>query len=418
MKTTPKELESPRSPPGRIACLDAFRGAAALFVLWFHVCGDVYGRSRIGLEGDWWTATDPLAPSYFLFLPLIYGESGVALFFVLSGFVIHFSVLRAERLEPAAFFQRRFWRLYPAYVTALGVFIFAAWRQHPDQIDPVKNFLAYFFALQNLSSSTYHFVNPSFWSLAVEVQFYLLYPLFYAAGRRYGCGRALFGTFLVCTVGRVIAACLQDWGRPLSPPLWLNTHTLWFDWALGAYLAERFVRGERVFARPGPWAAVFVPLFLAAPFFKPLSPLGFTFGSVLSALALENRLAASGSAGGIGGKIEMIFGSVGIYSYSLYLFHQPLLRSIAVASGIDRLPDPAVRMVLLLAAGTILNCAAAWLVHRTIETGGESLGRSLWSRRRETPIPSAAAPPTPSPAPIPDEKGEGAGAGTEKAPAP
>ena len=55
------------------------------------------------------------------FRPLMYGWSAVALFFVVSGFVIHLSFLNSKASTTAQFYWRRFWRIYPSYFFAMVV---------------------------------------------------------------------------------------------------------------------------------------------------------------------------------------------------------------------------------------------------------------------------------------------------------
>lgn len=382
---------------GRIECLDALRGAAALFVLWFHCYLYTFTPERIGLAGDWSSTATPITAPLLLFLPFQYGDTGVALFFVLSGFVIHYSVLRAEKLDSPAFLWRRFWRLYPAYLFALTAFVTTSFAK-----DPVKaawTYLVFLLSGQNLFEWTYREVNSSFWSLAVEVQFYLLYPLFYAMRSRWGCGRALAATFVVCTLGRIAAACLQDWNKPLAGELWHNTQTLWFDWALGAYIAERWRDGGRVFQRPWLWVVVFAPPFLIAPFVKALHPLGFTFGSVLYAVLLEVALHGRVPTWRLARAVYLWLGSVGVYSYSLYLLHQPPILGIDAIlrpiHGTDpkwqeldptmSSSHPVLRMAVVGIATTCIFCLLAWFAHRTIELDGEALGRRLWKKIRPDP---------------------------------
>ena len=129
--------------------LDGIRAIAALLVLTFHA----------GQEGL------PL-PSVVSF-----GQSGVDLFFVLSGFLISSILLNArprDWSEVKIFYARRSLRILPLYFLALlvtSVFFF-----------PVS--WPYWFYLQNFwASAGWPVAGPShFWSLAVEEQFYLVWP--------------------------------------------------------------------------------------------------------------------------------------------------------------------------------------------------------------------------------------------------
>ncbi|MFN8626317.1 MAG: acyltransferase family protein [Candidatus Binatia bacterium] len=181
----------PRLPqhPG----LDGVRGAAVAAVLCFH-------------GGFTW------AQGGFL---------GVSTFFTLSGFLITGLLIheRAARggLDLGRFWSRRFRRLMPALlVTLLGTALYAALLSDSDQLDRVRtDMLAALGYIANwrfiLSGQRYEdvFAAPSpvlhFWSLGVEEQFYLVFPLLVAGvlacsrGRRRG---------LTLVLGGIVAASL------------------------------------------------------------------------------------------------------------------------------------------------------------------------------------------------------------------
>lgn len=410
MNASAPSAAPPEPAARRVECLDAFRGAAALWVLWFHIYVVVYDAGKASVQPHAAAPAASAAPAppaastagFLASLPLCYGDTGVALFFVLSGFVIHYSTLRAAKLDVLAFFWRRFWRLYPAYVFTLVVFI--AGYFVVDPAGGLTSFLLHIFCLNHISDSANRLqVNTAYWSLAVEVQLYLLYPLFYWMRTRWGCGRALTVTFLVCTAGRLIAWHLQDPREALRLPLWQNTQTLWFDWALGAYIAERWFQGERTFPYPWLWAGVFIPLYLYAPFHPLLYPLGFTLGSIVSAVLLDAAMWNPAPTSTL-----LRFGydalrSVGIYSYSLYLIHAPPIRMLDRLFGTAQLTNPVLHGLLLGAGATVVLCFLAWMLYRTIEVDGEALGRRLWKKLR--PPPPEASPPAVEAAVVPTAEG-------------
>src|SRR5215469_13507079 len=97
---------------GRLTSVDALRALAALAVLVGHV----------PFSGD----PLPFSVQSILSAGLRLGRLGVPLFLVLSGFCIHLSVARrmasgeGVRSDWGRFWRRRFWRLYPPYVAAIG----------------------------------------------------------------------------------------------------------------------------------------------------------------------------------------------------------------------------------------------------------------------------------------------------------
>lgn len=119
------------------------------------------------------------------------GFSGVDVFFVISGFLITGSVVQAieqQSFHYWAFLQRRFWRLGPAlFVVLLAVALAAPWLGKPVQVLQQAKVLI---AVLLLGANLYYWRTADYfadeaaldpllhtWSLSVEEQFYLLYPL-------------------------------------------------------------------------------------------------------------------------------------------------------------------------------------------------------------------------------------------------
>lgn len=149
---------------GRILELDALRGITAVIIMAAH----------IGLMSD----------SAWVF-------SSVDLFFVLSGYFITTNIMKNAR-KPGflwVFFSRRALRIWPAYfvglATCLALHPFLKWDKPPDAL------LYYLTFTQNIPDY-FGQVAPQFsgmflhtWTLAIEEQFYILWPvLLFRAGRR------------------------------------------------------------------------------------------------------------------------------------------------------------------------------------------------------------------------------------------
>src|SRR5262249_25691854 len=116
---------------GRLKTIDAARGLAEFWVLAFHALtylgygapGGVIGPCPLPTNGSA-AAIPPLIDSMstnwlkpFLH-PLFYGNLGVSVFFVVSGFCIHWPAARAGRdfqFNLGYYCKRRFWRLYPTH---------------------------------------------------------------------------------------------------------------------------------------------------------------------------------------------------------------------------------------------------------------------------------------------------------------
>lgn len=129
--------------------VDAWRGVAALMVVYSHFWA---------YSGQDWP-------------PLRMMFTGVDLFFVLSGFVFA-PYFAGKTMSVPAFAVRRLFRIYPAFVLALAVYVALKWRAG-HEILYLSEHLTFTF-LQSRAMAFYY--NPPFWSLPAEVEFYLLLP--------------------------------------------------------------------------------------------------------------------------------------------------------------------------------------------------------------------------------------------------
>lgn len=148
----------------RFILLDGVRGLAILAVIWHHSGG-----------------SNPIEHDFFS-----RGYLGVDLFFVLSGFLITFLLLRERRrtnkVSLKKFYMRRILRIFPLYFAFLialttGLYIQAT----PERaLEILEIFPYYFLYISNWAPSDMFQYFERSWSLAVEEQFYLIWPLLFA----------------------------------------------------------------------------------------------------------------------------------------------------------------------------------------------------------------------------------------------
>jgi peptidoglycan/LPS O-acetylase OafA/YrhL len=96
-------------PKRHIEFLDQVRGIAIVVVFLFHALGTACGYEQ--LPWGHCFRDFSVSQSFLLLLPFSFGWSGVAIFFVVSGFCIHLSFKR--KADWPDFFVRRFFRIYP-----------------------------------------------------------------------------------------------------------------------------------------------------------------------------------------------------------------------------------------------------------------------------------------------------------------
>lgn len=154
--------------PGQIRALDGIRGLAALMVMFFH-----YWQS------GGWAGVHMMAR---LGKASIAGQTGVDLFFVLSGFLIT-RILISTRTSThyfTYFYVRRALRILPLYYLFLVLFLLVKPLVGEGVYHPIHETWWYWVYLQNvpLTFPGFHAWGPvHYWSLAVEEHFYLVWPL-------------------------------------------------------------------------------------------------------------------------------------------------------------------------------------------------------------------------------------------------
>jgi peptidoglycan/LPS O-acetylase OafA/YrhL len=351
---------------GRVDLLDSLRGLAALVVVFMH------GREVLWVGMGNYLREQPLGvtPASLLALataPLMYGAIGVSLLFVLSGYVIHRSVARhLERagfaLDAAAFYQRRAVRIYPTLLLALMVTagcdaMTRAFGGHALLGDSrLWALVSNVFALQGVTANPYG-SNTPLWSLAIEIQFYLVYPFALMIRQRVGMDAMLAIAIVVSLLGGTL---LEPLGITAFPQYYLA-------WWAGAYLADCQQAGRRL-PRQWPWfAAVFLMTGCAAYTFRHC-----TLGIVLWGVGLAPVLAALLERDVLQLSKSAFLRALGRFSYSLYAVHFPILvLASAVFCGGLRQPDIVLTAQITFAA-IVICYGAYWLAEypsvRLLET--------------------------------------------------
>jgi peptidoglycan/LPS O-acetylase OafA/YrhL len=328
----------------RFDSIDALRGLAITLVILYHAGPLEWRLPPYGSDG--WLIWPRLGWKWLLVPFWHFGFAGVHLFFVLSGFCIHLRMARAKsQLDLKSYALRRFWRIYPPYWIALAIFgigVPLLLKTMPS----VRDLVLHATMLHTLDERSFFSINPAFWSLATEEQFYLAYPLLLILLSRIGVKRVLAGALAISLVWRGVALKFlppsvenfMAW-RVLVHGLFLPR---WFEWLLGAWLAELTVsdslRGRtRVLSLA---SALFLALAM-------LSRINIGTDKLLSdALFGCGFFALTGAV--LGARIQMpsLLRAIGRRAYGLYLVHQPIL---------DAPLFIAVRLPLALLAGWMFS---------------------------------------------------------------
>ncbi|WP_313618239.1 acyltransferase family protein [Agrobacterium sp.] len=280
------------------------------------------------------------------------GFVGVDVFFVLSGYLITghiYSEVRAGRFTYKFFYVRRFKRILPALLvvllisTALAALILSPSEMKGYSISAasavlgVSNF--YFWLSANyFSPSTDHIPMLMTWSLAVEEQFYLIFPIILIALFRFARQRLLAA--IVCI--SVVSLLLSILGVQLYPSLtFYMLPTRAWELGAGAILAIaqaqgfsmlNYRRGVREFTSAIGMALILVPIFIYST--DTIFPGAAALPSVVgTAMVIATRVSITNKI--LSFKPAVFLGKI---SYSWYLWHWPLLVFARVSSP-DEIPQ-------------------------------------------------------------------------------
>lgn len=365
----------------RLVGIDALRGVAALAVL---ICHLPFSLSTTPAQpGD----AAPVAVSFpgWALAVTGYGEYGVHLFLVLSGFCIHMAVAKSGgHAAPKflGFWRRRLHRLYPPYFVALvftlaAIFFLFSILGHPTQAGLGAHFgypstsqfvvdlILLVLLLQNVNGASIRVGNGPFWSLALEEQLYILYfGLLHL--RRGGWARTLL---VVGGVTLAWRAAVLLWPGAL-PNYWLVIGpSRWFEWVLGALAVEAHLGRVRLPAWcSAPWAAAvsgLMSIAVNAPPIRDLAPavllrdasMGLTFFIVIN-----HACRARWGEGPNTGWVVRNLRTVGLFSYSLYLTHAVVIVAVKQFALRLGMGVPVITVLRL-----VVPIAFSYLFYRVVE---------------------------------------------------
>jgi peptidoglycan/LPS O-acetylase OafA/YrhL len=332
-------MATPTSPPittrpKHIGVLDPIRGLAALAVCVYHFTN---GNEAFLPSGD------PLRRLGY------YGHYGVEAFFVVSGFVIPYSQLaRNHRLADfGPFMVRRLKRLEPPYLTCVALSLGLAFlstmspgfRGSIGDALPSLPQLAAHVAYANAFLG-FKWINPVFWTLAIEFQFYILMACAFQLVAH--SSKQVRLTTTACLAG---FAWLGN-GMPSCIPHWLPV----------------FLIGITTFQAVAGLLSAGAAILLVAL-------IGGGFASLLGAwsvgVAVATALAILCCA-----RVRMPqwispVASAGVISYSLYLLHVPI--GMRVINASMRFLDSTLVRYAVVTVALFVSIASAWLFWRLVE---------------------------------------------------
>ena len=287
------------------------------------------------------------------------GFVGVDVFFVISGFLITSHLVKSpprSLRDVGSFWARRIRRLLPAAFVVIITTAVAAWAFLPesqwrslarDAIASavyVENWNLAGGATDYLAADSAASPFQQFWSLSVEEQFYIVWPLLVAAAVALAARRAISAHRAVGTLvglvfaGSLAASVVVTAANPQAA--YFVTHTRMWELALGGVLAVAIAARPGWFAWPDGVRALVAWVALAAIAWSAFTYTGATpfpgTAALVPTLAAAAFLAARSESGGwspqrISGAVPVQY--VGDVSYSVYLWHWPIVVIVPYLTG-------------------------------------------------------------------------------------
>lgn len=329
---------------GRLPSLDGMRAIAVLLVMYFHAGTNFSG-----------------------------GRAGVDVFFVLSGFLITALLLeehdKNNRISLRSFYMRRVLRLYPALVATIGVAVVLAAAKMPvfgGSADALKStvkatpaVLLYFINF----TRAFNWAGGGFlghaWSLAIEEQFYLVWPFVVILLLRKRSEAVVGWVAFGCAVGSAASRTILDLAGVRSELLYNATFSHVDGIFAGCAMAVLWRRRSDLVARFCNTTTSVIAAIVAAVVIydgRRMSEYGFAV-VVLATTLILGDLATHRTTTQTSLLSHPSLVAIGRRSYGLYLYHWPIFLFIGIDTRLH-----------VFALGFIGAFAAAWLSYGLLET--------------------------------------------------
>ena len=371
-----------------ISFLDPLRGVAIALVFVLHCLGAAFGYDELNWNG--WFRDFHFSKAFLALLPATFGWVGVPIFFVISGFCIHLTYERSTRKSFSDFFLRRFFRIYPPYLIALLIFsFFTPWQAiNFGSLHDLAQFGSHFLLVHNLDARSFFGINPAFWSIAVESQLYLLYPLVFISATKLGWKRVLWMAGII-EVGMRVFSGIWILTRGDVPPVWFTASPFiyWFSWSIGAAMAESLLNGTE-FPFGKRHLFLWLTLLLAANFIRPVAPFCFLFASLFTASFIAFLFEHSKNSYGfqLPQHVCNHLRATGLISYSVYLIHLPIIGIIPLALR-KIFPESHFSPMLMFVCclfSWVPILLVSWGFYRTVELPSIDFAKRIIQKKRMT----------------------------------
>lgn len=345
--TTP-DLGSARR---QLPSLTAVRAVAAVAVLVFHL--------------DYWQVLD--IPGAF------YGSTGVALFFVLSGFILTWTA--NPHLPRSGFYLRRVARIYPDHlVTLVAALVIALVIGSPAVTGRVVGANVLLLQAWSLDSTVVYGLNGVAWSLSCELAFYLAFPFVLPLLRRWAPRTRIVVALVALAIPLVVTIAVPTTYQVLYHfPL-----ARFPEFVLGIVAGLAFVEGRRSrVPRAALFGVVAVVLVVSqlTHATEAVARVALVLPFALLLMVFADR-DLHGRRSVLTHRLMIVAGSA---SYAFYLVHELVIR---------RVLDTPLRGVLAALVITVASALLAYALYRFVEEPARHLIVNRWGRRRATAVTS------------------------------
>ncbi len=345
--TSLSKQNNPQKSSTRLLFLDGLRGIAILLVLFFHA----YSND--------WINNLPYHDQYDHFTFFHFGRYGVQLFFIISGFVIAMTLEKCKSFWD--FMYRRWLRLFPAMLVGSIIILITAplFTARPYGAPSLQDLLP---GLTFIEPEFFRLffdqkiLEGSFWTLFVEMKFYILAGLMYFSigpKKMIAVLVAMFLSTIVLefTVPHISTALVEQLQTIFHYLNW--GHYGWF--AAGALFYQYYASKDMRY-----WYAGLVVALIAARCLGGLPSKSMIYASIIVltfAFSMFNPIVQK-----VLSNKFLVF--VGFISYPLYLVHEN-----ATISMINQIHDayPTMPSYLLPIVPTVIITIVAWLIARYLE---------------------------------------------------
>lgn len=200
----------------RIQFVHQLRGIAALSVVISHYLGVFWASPKgvsylLGVPELSEELTQFNLAQWFIDHKLIFGQFGVGIFFIISGFVIPFSISKLSRLS---FVVERIFRIYPVYIvgfsiTLAGIYLATIYTDNPFPYTFEHILIHYMIVVREWTQ--FSVIDGVSWTLEVELKFYLYCAIFALIMTKHPRSFLLFSLVLFFLLGWQLFGDKETW---------------------------------------------------------------------------------------------------------------------------------------------------------------------------------------------------------------